>query len=303
MAEMINKQRSRRKIGLFNIMLLVVLGLYAVSMFIPIFWGVMTALKSPAQFRLDKLGLPDGHIWQWQWENFRTVMENFVVRGVTRDRVRFEAGVGQMILHTLLYAGAGSFVNVGVTCLTAYLTVRFPCRLSKIICGIVIVTMILPIVGAYPAEIQMLQALAIYDTIPGSWLQKANFLGMYFLVFHALFRSQPKEYTEAAYIDGASELAVMVYVVFPLIRTTFLTVVLIKFIEFWNDYQTPLLYLPSHPTLAYGIYSLSNSTINNLNNVPMRMTGCVMMVMPILILFIVFRNRLIGNISMGGIKE
>ena len=299
----VRRGRVRKRLSAFAIVMLVVLAIYALSMLIPLLWGAMTALKSPAEFRQDNLGLPDGHIWQWQWGNFVTVLQNFIVRGITREQVPYEVYVEQMLLYTVLYAVVGALINVGVTCLTAYLTSRFPCRFSKMLYGLVVVIMILPIVGSYPSEIQLLTTLGLYDTIPGAWIQKANFLGMYFLVFYAQFRQLPKEFTEAAYMDGASEFALMVRIVFPLVRTTFLTVVLIKFIEFWNDYQTPLLYLPSHPTLAYGIYNLSNSVINELNNVPMRMTGCVLMVTPILILFIVFRNRLIGNISMGGIKE
>jgi ABC-type glycerol-3-phosphate transport system permease component len=89
----------------------------------------------------------------------------------------------------------------------------------------------------------------------------------------------------------------------PLVANVFSTIMLINFIGLWNDYQTPLLFLPSHPTLAYGIYELSNSYLQGLNNVPMRMAGCIVMVLPILALFLAFKNKLMNNVSMGGIKE
>ena len=90
---------------------------------------------------------------------------------------------------------------------------------------------------------------------------------------------------------------------FPMVGTIFTTVMLMSFIGMWNDYQTPLLYLPSHPTLAYGIYDLSKTNINDLNNVPARVAGCVILLVPILTVFISFRKKIMGNISIGGIKE
>lgn len=167
---------------------------------------------------------------------------------------------------------------------------------------IVIVTMVLPIVGNYPSELQLLRTLNLYNTFWGVWLQKANFLGMYFLVFYAIFKNMPNDFAEAAQIDGASEFTIFFRIMLPLCATTFFTVMLIRFIEFWNDYQIPLLYMPSHPTLSYGLYSVYTSSSNELNNVPMRMASTIMVIIPIIVLFLCFKNRLMGNISMGGLK-
>ena len=88
----------------------------------------------------------------------------------------------------------------------------------------------------------------------------------------------------------------------PLIRNTFLVVMLIRFIEFWNDYQTPLIYLKSYPTVALGMFNMANTRENGLSTVPMRMTGAMLMLLPILAIFLVFQKHLIGNITVGGIK-
>ena len=124
---------------------------------------------------------------------------------------------------------------------------------------VVVVTMVLPVVGNTASELQLVKALGIFDTIPGNWIQKFNFLGMYYLVFYATFRGIPNDFAEAAYVDGAGETHVMVRIIFPLVANIFVTVMLIKFIGFWNDYQTPLLFLPTHPTIAYGVYYLTVS--------------------------------------------
>lgn len=261
-------------------------------------WGVLTSLKSQEDFRNNVLGWPHA----FEWGNFQNVLRNFYVN-ISVQGVPSKVYMEKMLLYTLLYAGGGALVSTVVPCFVAYACSHFQYRFNKVIVAIVIVTMILPIVGSAPAEISLLRSLGMYDTIWGNWIQKFHFLGAYFLVFLAAFQSVSKEYSEAAYIDGAGEFTIMMRINLPLVRNAFLTVLLIKFIDFWNDYQTPLLYLPSHPTLATGVYSLSFTSINSMNTVPMRMAGCVILMVPIFILFIAFRKKIMGNITLGGIKE
>ena len=77
---------------------------------------------------------------------------------------------------------------------------------------------------------------------------------------------------------------------------------------YYNDYQTPLMYLPTHPTLAFGIYLLntgngSGENMRKLYYTTIRMAGCMMLAVPITIIFVIFKERLMGDVSLGGIKE
>jgi len=89
---------------------------------------------------------------------------------------------------------------------------------------------------------------------------------------------------------------------FPMATGTFFTVLLIKFIEFWNDYQTPLIFMPSKPTLSLGLYLYSVSPENQLSSVPLKLAGCILVMIPTIILYSIFSEKLIGNVSMGGLK-
>ena len=285
-----------------TIILMSVLILYSVSLLLPILWGLSTSLKTDLDFYLNPLWLPDGWFWNWQWSNYSYAFMNFVVK--------VEAGAGfriiymeEMFLYTILYALGCAFFQSFVCCIVAYMVVKFDYFFSKVIYTVVIVAMILPIVGSLPSEIQMSRALGFFDTIWGMWIMKSHFLGMYFLVFHAMFRGIPKEFADAARVDGAGNFQVLFSIMMPLVRNTLFTVILLNFIGYWNDYQVPLIYLPSYPTIAYGLYLFNFSTINSLSTIPMKITGCMIMMLPILIVFLIFRNRLIGNISIGGLKE
>ncbi|MBQ2986626.1 MAG: carbohydrate ABC transporter permease [Tyzzerella sp.] len=289
---------KKNKISILNILLFAILAIYSISMIFPMFWALITSVKEQYDFLDNVLGLPVKVIT----ENFATVIKYFEVPAQQGD-VQVFHGFWQMFLNTILYVGGCSLTATLIPCITAYATAKFPQKkMSSIIYGIVIVTMMIPIVGSYPAEIDMLQKLGLYNTLVGTWIQKANFLGMYFLVFHAAFKALAKDYSEAAEIDGASEFTVMTRIMLPLVRNAFFTVFLVKFVEFWNDYQMPLLYLPSRPTLSFGLYYISNNTANMISTVPMRMAGCIIILIPIVVIFTIFSDKLMGNITLGGVK-
>ena len=292
----IKKKLKQWQINPVSVLCWLVLMLYAV-MFIYLFvWGITTSFKGILEFSKDPLGIPS----EWRFENYKTAFDYFYVRlSGTNEYVYLE----QMFLYSIVYSGGCAFMQTLATCIVAYATARFDFKLSKIIYSVVLVLMVLPIIGSLPSEIQLTKNLGIYDTLFGPLVLKFNFIGMYYLVFYATFRGVPKAYTEAAKIDGASNMRIMTRIIFPLIKNTFLTIMLINFVAYWNDYQTPMVYIPSYPTMAYGLYLYNFSTISQISDTPMKIAGCMIVFLPILIVFIAFQKRLMGNISMGGIKE
>ena len=295
--------KKKIKISVFFVIIFVVLFLYVISMLSPMAWGFITALKSQDDFRVNVLGLPEGNILQWQWSNFVGVAEGFEVQITIEGQGRFYVTFWPMLYNTLVYAIGSAAIRAIVPCVVGYVTAKFDYKFSRFINTMVLVLMTIPIVGSAPSEFQILQELQLYDTMIGNFIQKFNFLGMYYLVYYAAFKGMSNDFSEAAYVDGASELRVMVQIIMPMIATIIGTVFLIHFIDFWNDYQTPLLYLPSYATLARGLFTLSRNSQGDFATVPYRMAGCLLLATPILILFLIFKEKLMGNLSMGGVKE
>ncbi len=291
------EKKKKSRLSVLAIALLVFLILYSLSLIVPLVWAMLTSLKSHLEFRLNVIGLPE----VWEWGNYPFVFSKMYVT-IQTETGSANVGMGLMFLYTILYALGCAFFNTLVPCLTAYTCARFPYKFSKVIYGAVIVTMILPIVGSLPAEIQMSKNLGLYDSIWGLWIMKANFLGMYFLVFFSTFKNIPMTYTEAAKIDGANNGMILFKIILPLVRNTFLTITLINFITFWNDYQVPLLYMPSFPTLAVGMFKIADTSENTLSRVPIRLAGSMIMLAPILAVFAFTHKYLMGNLAIGGIK-
>ena len=161
------------------------------------------------------------------------------------------------------------------------------------------VLMGLPIVGSVVSEIQMAQTIGVYNTIPGMWFLKFGFAGMYTLIFHAMFKGIPNEYMEAAYMDGAGNMAIFSRIMLPLAMNTMSVVFILSFVGFWSDYTTPMYFLPSYPTLAL---SLLNFSALSDTTETMQMAACVLLCIPSLILFASFTEKFTNNLQVGGIK-
>ena len=245
---------------------------------------------------MNKLGLPE----KWVW-NYSYVYKMFYVP-INTAAGRAKVEMPNLILNSILYAVGCAFFNTLVPCLTSYMCAKYRYKFSSVLYWIVIVTMVIPLVGSLPSEMKMARAFNFYDNIWGLWMMKANFLGTYFLVFFYKFKALPDTFAEAAKIDGAGHLGILFKIVLPLSINTFFTVFLINFITFWNDYQGPYMYLPNHPTLAQGMYHMAGTTENGLSRVPMRLTGAMIQSVPIIILFMIFQGKVMGNLTVGGVK-
>ena len=287
-----------KKVPVFAIILLVTLIIYMISLSLPMLWALYTSLKGVVQFKMD----PIFPTWPLTFEPYVKAFNNFLMlvddgAGGTKT-VAFEG----MMFNSVVYSVGCALIQTSVICITAYATSRFNFKFDKVIYNTVIITMILPIVGSLPSEIRMAKMFGLYNKIYGMFIMKAHFLGMYYLVFHAMFRGIPKDYDEAAYIDGANNFVIFFKIILPLASGTFLTIALINFIGYWNDYTTPLVYMPDHPTIAFGLYDFVQSPVGEKVHKPVKLAACMLVFLPNFAVFLIFRNKLIGNISMGGLK-
>lgn len=291
----------------FLLFLFIVLTLYVLSIFAVLGWGIMTSFKDKWDYIYYGAGTLPSKEFGWHFDNYIQAFKLLRVPIYT-ERGTYFVYMNEMLLNSFLYSIGAAFFATITPCLVAYACQRYKFRYLKVLYSIVIVTMLLPIVGSLPSEITMMRNLGFlgngeFMEYIGILFMKSNFLGLYFLVFYASFQSIPRDYEEAAFIDGASHFKVMLMVNMPLIKTAVASVFLLNFIGAWNDYQTPMVFWPSRPTLAYGMYMFKFSTEKEvLDSVPLTITGGIIMVIPIIILYIAASRKLLGNITAGGIK-
>ena len=286
-----------------TVAIFVLLVIYTIVLFTPIVWSVIAAFMDRTDFNsfFGSLKAYNRGI-KYTFENFIYAWNNVTIIPTTAtDSVLM---IPDLLINSVLYSIGCATAFTICPVIVAYATARFKYGFSKVIYAFVIVTMALPIVGSMASEIIMLNNLGIFDTFPSMFILRFNFLSIYFLILHAQFSSLPMDYTEAAKMDGASNLRIMLQVIIPQSLNTIVTVFVLSFISYWNDYQIPLLYLPSYPTAAYGIYDfVIKNTAGAGAYVPTQLAATIIMTLPIILVFIIANKRIRVSVAMGGIKS
>ena len=287
-----------------TIILFTVLVIFTISLFLLLYWGLLASFKSVHDWEDNKnifFGWPE----KFDLTYYKYIFSSdFKVQRENSTRFFYPADFVEVVSNSFFYAIGCAFFQTLVPCLTAYACARFDFKFTKIYPIIVIFTMVIPIVGSTASEIIMAINLGIYNEIWGLWIMKANFLGIYFLIFHSTFKNLPQTYTEAAKIDGAGNFRILFRIILPLVASTFGTIFLINFVTYWNDYSTPILFLKDRPTIFIAIYRahMNMGVEGFLSYTPYKIALSLVGILPTLILFIIFNKKLLGNLTVGGIK-
>ena len=297
----------------------IVLFVYGLSVFFMLGWGILTSLKSNIDFDTanNVIGLPN---LKWSkneilFSNYSIVFANLRKVAVPTisyystifgkiERLSKSVNFFGLLFNTLMYAVVACFVRCFTTMTMGFMCAKYKYKYSGWMHTLTLVLLMLPIVGTYPAELALLRTLGVYNSLYGMIIQSMNFTNMYFLVWIAFYKGLSDTYFEAAEIDGASQLGCFFKIAFPLSAKTLGTIFLLNFMIYYNDYQTPLLYYPSYPTLSYGIYNLSISTNTlKMDMVPRKVAACLILAVPAITIFVAFKDILMGNVTLGGLKE
>ena len=291
------KSKIKNKISALGVISFVILLLYGISLVIPMLWSLSTSFKDYIDSIVNPFGLPA------KWVNNYSLVLKYFSKPVEYGAATRTVYIPEMIGISLIYAVGGAFISTTVAMVAAYIVAKFDFKFCKVIYVIVIVQMIIPIVGSLPSELRIARALGLYDSLFGVLVMKTYVTGMYFLIFYSTFKGIPRDYSEAAWMDGANNISVLIRIMIPMVKGVFGTIMLLCFISLWNDYQTPMIYMPNHPTLAYGLYYYVNGSYNpETSNVPLQLAGCMFMAVPLILLFCIFHKRLLSDVTTGGLK-
>lgn len=292
---------TKPKAGIILTVIGVLIGLVSLCLLVLVCWGFLKSIQSIDSFLLSgtdfaSIPLSFGEITYTNYVDSFTLLK--APRGDGTDAYLFE-----MLGNSILYATGCAAVHTLVPCVVGYLTSRYKVWFNKVVMFIIYFTLVFQVYGAMPAKILMMERLNLMDTWLGIFIMHASFVGGGYLFYFATFNRQSKEYAEAARIDGATHFQVMLQVAFPLARIILMVQFVSSFITYWNNYQTPMVYLSSHPTASYGAFLLRDAT-NSYNDYPIFKTAGFMIILaPIFLLFMVMKKYLLGDVTAGGVKE
>lgn len=115
------------------------------------------------------------------------------------------------------------------------------------------------------------------------------------------FKTLPKGFEEAAYIDGCDHFKTMTKIMIPMAKPSILTVILFNFLSFWNEYIIAYTLMDGHDTLAMGLKNLM-AVEKTATNYGIMYAGLVIVMLPTLILYIAVQKQLTEGMTLGGLK-
>ncbi len=225
----------------------------------------------------------------WQWHNIVTVWTT--------------PGFLTWWRNTLFYATVGTALSLVSSIPVAYALARFRFRGRNLAMMVVISTMMLPPqVVIVPMYLFWARQLHLSGSLWPLIIPLA--FGDPFSIFllRQFLLTIPKEYVDAAKVDGCGELRALLRVVLPMAKPAILAVALFQFFSCWNDYFGPQIYASENPsawTLSYGLESFKSAHQTNWN---LTMAATLLVMAPVIIVFFFAQKAFIEGVPLTGVK-
>ena len=196
---------------------------------------------------------PGIHLWPRQplWNNYLDAWGRFKM--------------ARLFLNTAIAAGGGVLIQLTVSALAAYSLARLNPIGRNFILALILITMAVPGVVYLVPRYVVIAHMGLIDNFIGLWLPYAASSFMILVLTNA-FQQIPKDYYEAAQIDGATELRMFTSITLPLSSSVLIVLGLFAFIGFWGDFLWPFLILRDSDlqTLSVRLYTMTRGFPLNL---------------------------------------
>ena len=267
---------------------LIALGLimFALLVVVPLLWVLLTSLKTGHEIFTSPWGLPMSP----QWQNYSNAWK--------------EAGIGQYFVNSLLVTIGTLIILLPAGAMAAYVLARYPFRGSKAIFGSFLGGMMFPHFLVIVPLFFLLKNIGMLDTKTGLVLVYVAYsLSFTVFVLSGFFQALPGELAEAAMIDGCGHAGTFWRVMLPLAKPGIIVVGIFNAIGLWNEYGLALVLVSSQEnrTLPLGIADLA-MTQHYQSDWGALFAGLVIVMLPVLFVYWIFRDKIHETMLAGAIK-
>lgn len=284
----LNHRTARERIIFALVLVLMIV--YALSLITPFLWVFMSSLKDSLEYSSgNAFALPE----KWLFSNYADAMDLLTLD----DGTSFLG----MIFNSVWYTAVATGLSVFMSSVTGYCMAKYTFKARNVIYAIAIFCMTIPIVGNMASYYKLIYELNIYDTPVYVVVTHLGAWGFNFLVMYATFKNISWSYAEAVFIDGGNHFTVFFKIMLPQAAGPIATLCIMSAIGSWNDYMPMILYLPSYPTLASGLYTYQSNAIRGVN-FPVYFAGVIISLIPVIVIFACFSDLMMKNMSVGGLK-
>lgn len=306
MKKLLMKNRSETKVkskkvkygnGIF-IVIGVILALHIITLVLPFIWMVITSFKGLIDFQKSFLGLPQ----KWHFENYTEIFSILKIQARGTDGILYDYGVDSMLINSLTMALFGPAFSLLGMILCSYIVAKYNFIGKKFLFNLNIFVMIIPIVGTLANTLTVYKQFGIYNNMWKYIILPYTPFGFNFLLMYGVWKGIPDSYAEAVTIDGGGHWTIFTKISLPLAMPTIFTLYNLGFISRWNDYNASLVFLPSVPNLAYGLYEFQYNASKYGAILPEILAAFVVCSIPSVVLFACSQKIIIKSLMIGGLK-
>ena len=262
------------------------LTVWALVVLFPFYWMVLTSVKSYGAYNAEHT--PVFFTLSPTLENYKQAFTAVPLAGY--------------LLNTLIFSVITTAAMVVVSTLAAYAFARLEFRGRSLVFGIFLSMMMIPTELVVITNFVTITNLDLRNSFPGLILPSITSV-FYIYLLKESFEQVPDELYRAARVDGTSDLKYLWKVMIPICRPTLVTVTILKLIECWNSYVWPRLITDDQAyfLVSNGIQQIREEGFGR-ENVPAMMAAVVVISVPLIVLFLAFRGKIMEGASRGGIK-
>ena len=262
------------------------LALWALLVLFPFYWMVLTSVKSYSAYSSEYIPA---------FFTLSPTLENYVHAFTAVPLARY-------FLNTLIFTVVTTALMLIVTVLAAFAFSRLNFRGKDLAFTLFLALMMIPSELVVITNFVTVTNLELRNTFAGLILPSVTSV-FYIYLLKENFAQIPDELYYAAKVDGTSDMKYLLKVMVPICRPTIVTVTILKVIECWNSYVWPHLITDEEAyfLVSNGIQSIRENGFGR-ENIPAMMAAVVVISLPLIILFLIFRNKIMAGVARGGTK-
>ena len=283
--EKIQKSAKAKKV-LRNIMVYALLTFWALLVLFPFYWMVLTSVKTYGSYNAEHIPA---------FFTLSPTLQNYVDAFTT-------VKLGKYLLNTLLFTLVTTAIMLVVITLAAFAFARLNFRGKNLAFTLFLSLMMIPNELVVITNFTTITNLGLRNSFTGLILPSVTSV-FYIYLLRENFAQIPDELYYAAKVDGTSDLRYLRRVMIPICKPTLITIVILKVIECWNSYVWPRLITddPDYYLVSNGIQEIRENGFGR-ENIPAMMAAVVVISLPLIVLFLIFRKKVMAGVARGGTK-
>lgn len=265
----------------------VLLTIWAITVLFPFYWMVLTSLKDQGTYNSETV--PSFFTTSPEFENYMMVF--------TKD-----VPLHTYILNTFIFTVLTTAIMLAVIIPAAFAFSRLNFKGKNLLFTLFLSLMMIPNELVIITNYQTITNLDLRNTFTGLILPSVMSV-FYVYLLKENFSQISDELYYAAKVDGTSDFKYMMRVMVPICRPTIVTITILKVIECWNSYVWPRLitYEKEYFLVSNGLQEIRENGLGR-ENIPVMMAAVVVISIPLIVLFLIFRKKIMAGVARGGTK-